>query len=289
MAGVRVAALAHAGLERDELLVQDLLLLLAHRAAQQVGLAERVAGELLRGALHLLLVDDQAVGDAQDLLERLLQLGVDRARSSAGRSCAARSWCASSCPSGPGRYSAMTAEMSSKLSGRIWRSSDRMRAAVELEHAQGVAAAEQLVGRRVVERRPPRSRSAALPFISMFSSASSRIVRLRRPRKSILIRPRASDRRVVELRDDRAVLRAPHDRDDVDQRLARHDDAGRVHAPLPLEVLQPLGGLEHALRLGVGLHAPGGTRRPPRSAGPAGRRCPTARCPCPSPRAASPW
>ena len=59
---VRVAAFLAALLEGDELLVEDLLLLLAHRPAEQVRLSQRVAGQDLRGALHLLLVDDQAVG-----------------------------------------------------------------------------------------------------------------------------------------------------------------------------------------------------------------------------------
>ena len=46
---------------------------LAHRATQQVGLAERVAGQHLRRLHHLLLVDDDAEGLAQDRLE----LGMD--------------------------------------------------------------------------------------------------------------------------------------------------------------------------------------------------------------------
>lgn len=62
---VGVTAFAAAVPERAELLVEDLLLLLAHRPAQQVGLAEGVAGQDLRGALHLLLIDDQAVGGAR--------------------------------------------------------------------------------------------------------------------------------------------------------------------------------------------------------------------------------
>ena len=41
-------------------------LLLAHRAAQQVGAAERVAGEHLRDLHDLFLVQDHAVGRAQD-------------------------------------------------------------------------------------------------------------------------------------------------------------------------------------------------------------------------------
>ena len=47
--------------------------LLAHGAAQQIGLAERVAREHLRGLHHLFLIDDDAVGLAQHRLE----LGMD--------------------------------------------------------------------------------------------------------------------------------------------------------------------------------------------------------------------
>ena len=48
----------------------------------------------------------------------------------------------------------------------------------------------------------------------------------------------------VELRDDRAVGVAALDRDDVDQRLARQDHARGVHAPLPLQALEPAGGVD---------------------------------------------
>ena len=57
----RVAVRGHAREEVLLLLVELGLLLLAHRAPQDVGLAEREAGELLRGRHHLLLIDDQAV------------------------------------------------------------------------------------------------------------------------------------------------------------------------------------------------------------------------------------
>ena len=68
-----------------------------------------------------------------------------------------------------------------------------------------------------------------------------------------LDQPERLARRVVELGDDRAVLLAAHDRDDVDQRLGRHDHAGRVHPPLPLQTLQVAGGVHHRLDVRVGL------------------------------------
>ena len=46
----------------------SLRILLAHRAAQDVGFAEAVAGEIARDLLHLLLIGDDAVGRLQDRL-----------------------------------------------------------------------------------------------------------------------------------------------------------------------------------------------------------------------------
>ena len=71
MALVGVAVGLHAGRERLVLLVQDLLLLLAHGAAQQVGFAGRVTGQLLRGEHHVLLVHQQAIALAEDVFQRL--------------------------------------------------------------------------------------------------------------------------------------------------------------------------------------------------------------------------
>ena len=68
---LREAAFQRAFDEALALLRHLLGLLLAHRAAQQVGVAQRVAGEPVRDLHHLFLVDDDAVG----FLEDLLQLG----------------------------------------------------------------------------------------------------------------------------------------------------------------------------------------------------------------------
>ena len=70
------AALDRAGNEILALRLHLLADLLAHGAAQQVGLAERIAGENLRGLHHLFLIDDDAEGLFQDRLE----LGMDVVR-----------------------------------------------------------------------------------------------------------------------------------------------------------------------------------------------------------------
>ena len=62
--------------EHRALLLHLLADLLAHGAAQKIGLAERVAGEQLRRLHHLFLIDDDAEGFLQDRLE----LGMDVVR-----------------------------------------------------------------------------------------------------------------------------------------------------------------------------------------------------------------
>ncbi len=44
-------------------------ILLAHRAAQQIGITERIARQDLRGLHHLFLIDEDAVGFGQDAFE----------------------------------------------------------------------------------------------------------------------------------------------------------------------------------------------------------------------------
>ena len=48
--------------------------LLAHRPAQQIGLAERIAGHHLRDLHHLFLIDDDAEGLLQDRLEHRMEI-----------------------------------------------------------------------------------------------------------------------------------------------------------------------------------------------------------------------
>ena len=67
--------------------------------------------------------------------------------------------------------------------------------------------------------------------------------------------------RVVELRDHRAVGLAAHDRHAVDERVPADDDAGGVHAPLPLEALELAGLVDDLGRARVGLVAGAELRR----------------------------
>ena len=68
-------AVATRALDEDAAVLGHLLgLLLAHRAAQQIGAAQRVASDGLRDAHDLLLVDHDAVGLAEDLLEARVEV-----------------------------------------------------------------------------------------------------------------------------------------------------------------------------------------------------------------------
>ena len=72
-------------LEEDGALLRHLLgLLLAHGAAQEVGAAERVAGQDLGDLHHLLLVDDHPVGAPQHRLEVGVQVVDDGAGAGSG-------------------------------------------------------------------------------------------------------------------------------------------------------------------------------------------------------------
>ncbi len=126
------------------------------------------------------------------------------------------------------------------------------RPAVELEHPERLAAGEQLVGGLVVETQVVEverglavERDVVQGVVDDREVAQAQEVHLEQAEG--LADPH------VELRDDRAVGLAPLDRDDVDQRFLGHDHAGGVHAPLPLEALEVLGGVDDLLDLRVGL------------------------------------
>ena len=249
MAAEGEAALGHAGGEGLELLVQLLLLLLAHRASQQVRLAERVARQLLRDRHHLLLVDDQAVGLAQHLLERLGELGVQRLdRLAAGLA-------AGVLVVGVRPHRAGTVERADRgdvLEGVGLHAAQQgaHRAAVELEDAEGVALLEQGVRRRVGQLEVLEHHLLAAVVLDV----DQRVVEDRQvaqPEEVHLDQPELLAGRVVELGDLGAVGGTAHHRDHVEQRLARHDHAGGVHAPLALEPLEPDRGVHDGLHVGV--------------------------------------
>ena len=136
---------------------------------------------------------------------------------------------------------------------RLHRAQQRAhRTAVQLEHPEGVAAGQQLVGRPVVERelledegRTAVDRDVLEAVVEHGEVAQAQEVHLEQAER--LAGPH------VELGDDRAVLLAALDRDDIEQRFGAQDHAGGVHAPLPLQTLQAARGVDDLgdVRLGL--------------------------------------
>ena len=155
-------------------------------------LPRRVAGQLLRDRHDLLLVHDQPVGLAEDLAsgsqlrvdrldrlrpvlaQRVVGVGVRRPSGRAGRA-RGRPRCPRSCPA--------SSSAAGPASGR--RRAGTRRACRRARAARRSACRRAAGLRQHDQVQRPR-------LASMFSSASSMIVRLRRPRKSILTRPSAS-------------------------------------------------------------------------------------------------
>ena len=162
---VGVPACRACRLELIELLVQDLLLLLTHGAAQQVGAAERVAGQLPRDGHDLLLVDEQVERGTEDRLERFFELRMDR-RDLLPAVLAVRVVGV--------RVRGHRARPVERENGGDVLEPGRFhqleqvphRAAVELEDAQRVAPGQQFIGRGVVERDASRS-SISMPRLAL--------------------------------------------------------------------------------------------------------------------------
>ena len=94
--GCRDVVVRSAALDEGRALGVHLRLdLLAHRSPQQVGAAERVAGEHLRRLHHLFLIDEDPVGLLEDAFEERVRI-FDRLL---GRSCGGRT--SGCCPSDP--------------------------------------------------------------------------------------------------------------------------------------------------------------------------------------------
>ena len=75
---VGVTVFTHTRLEGDEVFLQDVLLFLTHRSAQQVGATQGVPGKFSGDRHDLLLVHNEVVRGSKDLVEVFLEFGMDR-------------------------------------------------------------------------------------------------------------------------------------------------------------------------------------------------------------------
>ena len=126
-------------------------------------------------------------------------------------------------------------------------------AALELEDAERLAATEQLVGLGVrVEVEVLEDDGLAAVGLDVREAVVEHR-EVAQAEEVHLEQAQGLAGTHVELGDDRAVLLATLDRDDVEQRLGAEDDAGGVHAPLALEPLDASRGVDDPLDVTVGL------------------------------------
>ena len=233
----------HRAVDEDGALLRHLLgLLLAHGAAQQVGAAERVAGQHLRDLHDLLLVQDHAVGRLQDRLQVRVQV-VDGA---AGAAVLAVDEVLHHARLQRARAEQRHQRDDVLEAVRLQPLDQVLHAArFELEHGGGLAALQQRVGlpgppSAARTCRAPARPASARPALMVFT-AQSMMVSVRRPRKSNLTRPGGLDVVLVELRDDgRAALFAV-ERGEVGEHRRRDHHAAGVLAGVAHQALERAG------------------------------------------------
>jgi hypothetical protein len=226
--------------DKDALLLRHLLgLLLAHRAAEQIGAAERVAGELLRDLHHLLLVDDDAVGRLQELVDERVEREDRRLPVFPLHEVVVHPRAHRSRPvegdGGDDVLEAVGLEAAEEALHPV---------GLELEDALRLPRREELVGQRVVHRQ---ERQIELPLL-----ADEIRTRVDEPHGDLEHRQRLQPEEVelhearrldvthVVLRDEGAALLVAEDRDVIPQRPLADHDARRVLARVarqPLELL----------------------------------------------------
>ena len=125
------------------------------------------------------------------------------------------------------------------------------RSAIELKNPERVAAGEQRIGAGVLEREVLEDEIDAAIGLDVLECVVEDC-QVAQTQEVHLDQAERLAHRVVELRDDRAVLLALHNRDDVDQRIARQNHAGGMDAGATLEALQALRSLEDFSHVLVG-------------------------------------
>ena len=216
--------------------------LLAHRAAQQVGVAERVARQDLRGLHHLFLIDEDAVGLGKDAFElgvRVLDAFEPVLAPAEQRDVVHRAW-----PIERDERDDV-AEI-----GRLHR---RQRAphafGFELEHADGVAALEQFIDLFVLPRER-RQVDLDLPALQQVDRLAQHRQRLE-AQEVEFDEAGILDELHVELRHRHVRARIAVERDELGQRAVADHHAGRVGRAVARQAFQLHGEVDQPLDLGI--------------------------------------
>ena len=246
------AARHRAAHEHRALLGHLLGLLLAHRAAQQVGAAERVAGEHLRDLHDLFLVEDHAVGR----LEHRLQVRVQIVDGRAARVVLARDEVLDHArlqragPEQRDQRDDVAEAVGLQPPDQILHA-----ARFELEHRGGLAALQELDRSR---HRPCGSAlmsSGGSPACArralMSRTAQSMMVSVRRPEEVELDQAGGLDVVLVELRDRSAAALFAVQRREVGEHGGRDHHAAGVHAGVARQALERAREVDELAHVGI--------------------------------------
>ena len=227
-----------------------LLVLLAHGAAQDIGLAETVAGEIARDLLDLFLIGDDAVGRAQDRLELRMQvigaLVAELARA-IGRDIRHRSR-----PVERDQHDQVFEAVGTHVDQRAPHA-----LTFHLEHADRFAARQHFVGLGVVERHAGKIDVDAAPPHELDGEIEHG-ERLE-AEKIELHQPGRLDPFHVELRHRHQRFRIAIERHQLGQRPLADDDAGGVGRGMAVQAFELLRDVEGApgdrIAIALGLQA----------------------------------
>ena len=211
--------------------------LLAHRAAQQVGVAERIAGHHLGDLHHLFLVDDDAEGFLQDRLEHRMQifrLLVAMLARAIGRDVRHRT-------------RAIQRHQRDDVLETVGPHVDQRpphALAFHLEHADHVAARQHLVARGIVERQG-REIDLDVALLQQFHGDIEHGQRLQAEEVEF-DEAGGLDPFHVELGHRHVGFRIAVERHQFAERPVRYHDAGGVGRGVPGQSLEPLRNVEGA-------------------------------------------
>ena len=237
--------------ESCALLDHHLELLLSHGAAQHVGLAERVACQGLGGALHLLLVDHDAVGLFEDRLQfrvvvddLLLALFALHERGDHVH--------------GAGAIERQDSDDFFDAGGLEVGQDAAHAAGFELEHAHRVRPLKELKRFRVIQRQLHEIHVVAVDQLDQVDCLLQDGEGLE-AEKVHLQQTDLLDRLLGVLGDGRAVLVAS-ERYEVYERLVADHHAGCVDAGVAVKALKHLGELHDAAQVGIDIAGRGELR-----------------------------
>ena len=250
-----VAVVLHAAPELVVLLRQDFRLLLTHGLTEAICLAGGVVGHLLRDTHDLLLVDDEAVGLIQDLLERLLQLRVNRS------DFLAAVLAVRVVPVGVHTHRARAVECQRRhniFKARRLHALEQLlhTAGVQLENAQRIAAGEQVVdlgGIGVVGVEVLQVDFLAAVLLDVFQAVTNH-GEVTQAQKVHLQQADGLARRIIPAGDVGAIGGALPHGDVVHEAHRGHNHRTGVHAGLPDHALQAAGGLVDLLDVRIRLN-----------------------------------